>query len=280
MKKTLHTLYPADTGYETDLEGLYLGDKLHTVSDPAEPFVYTNFVSSLDGRIAIANRDRGTHEVPASIANKRDWRLYQELAGRADLVITSGRFFRQTLAGEEQAALPVSPESAYGDIIAWRKQQGMKVQPDIAVLSTSLDIPVDALKQYKDRRLFVITGNRTDSEKVNALRQEGIEVLTAGENHTVEGKALITQLGALGYRSIYAVAGPRVFNTLLTANVLDRLYLTITHQLLSGDAFDTLLSGSPLSPAQGMKLISLYLDNHAPEGASQWFCAFEPREVN
>lgn len=278
MKKTISRLYPAGAESDLDLEGLYLKEGLHPPLDPARPYVYTNYVSSLDGRIAIANQDRGTHEVPANIANKRDWRLYQELAGRADLIITSGRFIRQTLVSEEQAELPVSPENPYEDIIAWRKQQGLGVQPDIAILSASLDIPVASLKQYSDRKIIVITGNHADKNKTAKLRDAGFDVLRAGESQHADGKDMITRLGNQGYQSIYAIAGPKVCNTLVAAQVLDRLYLTITHQLLSGNEFDTFLSGSPLSPAQGMQLVSLYQDTQAPDGTSQWFCAFEPRQ--
>jgi riboflavin biosynthesis pyrimidine reductase len=276
MKKIISRLYPADAEHEVGLKGLYLRKDLHTSHDPARPYVYTNFVSSLDGRIAIANQGRGTYGVPASIENKHDWRLYQELAGRADLIITSGRFIRQTLAGKEQAVLPISLESEYEDILAWRKQQGLGVQPDIAILSASLDIPVAALKNYRGRKVIVVTGNRADKNKTEELQEAGIEVLRAGKSHHADGKEMITSLGSRGYQSIYAVAGPSVCNTLVAAQVLDRLYLTITHQLLSGNEFDTVLTGNSLSPAQGMQLVSLYMDTHAPEGASQWFCAFEP----
>ena len=88
---------------------------------------------------------------------------------------------------------------------------------------------------------------------------------------------MMAELGRRDYRSIYAVAGPAVFDTLVRAGILDRLYLTTTHQLLAGDAFDTLTRGKPLEPALNMQLSSLYLDMHAPDGASQWFSVFETR---
>jgi riboflavin biosynthesis pyrimidine reductase len=92
----------------------------------------------------------------------------------------------------------------------------------------------------------------------------------------VDGAELVASLAALGYTGIYAIAGPDVLHTLLKARVLNRLYLTMTHQLLAGDRFDTLTRGGSLDPAMNMRLISLYLDRHAPAGASQWFSAFEP----
>ena len=60
-------------------------------------------------------------------------------------------------------------------------------------------------------------------------------MLRAGSGTLVDGSRMTTQLAALGYRSIYAIAGPEVFHTLLEANVINRLYLTIAQQLLGGE---------------------------------------------
>jgi len=269
-------LFPAP---QTDslLEGLYLGHKLHT-RGRGKPFVYSNFITSLDGRIAIAAKGHITHTVPDAITNLRDWRLYQELAGQADLLITSGRYFRQSVIGESQARLPVGEQEAYADIRTWRAEAGLAPQPDIAIMSSSLDIPGAALEPYSGRKIIVVTGEDTDPRKARALQDGGIELVFAGSGRQVEGKQMITALAAHGYQSIYAIAGSSVFHTLLRARVLDRLYLTITYQLLGGTTFDTLTQGSLLEPAQGMQLVSLYHDPHAPEGAGQMLGIFEPRE--
>ena len=92
----------------------------------------------------------------------------------------------------------------------------------------------------------------------------------------IDGRKMIEALDQRGYHSIYSVAGPGVFHTLVEANVLDRLYLTMTHQLLSGKAYDTFIQGDGFGPARGMRLVSLYHDASAPAGASQWFSVFEP----
>ncbi len=129
------------------------------------PYVYSNFISSLDGRIAVGESGRATHTVPAAITNPRDWRLYQELAGQADILITSGRFFRQSSVGEAQDILPVGGEPAFADIRRWRIEQGLQAQPDIAIMSGSLDIPPDALQPYRNRRLIVVTGADADDKQ-------------------------------------------------------------------------------------------------------------------
>jgi riboflavin biosynthesis pyrimidine reductase len=276
LQAAVTRLYPPPAA-DYPLEGLYLGQTLCPGEGAGNPFVYSNFITSLDGRIAIAQEGRSTHQVPTAITNPRDWRLYQELAGQADILITSARYFRQSEIEEAQDRLPVSGHPDYSDIREWRSRHGLASQPDIAILSRSLAISVESLKPYEKRRIIVFTGRQAEVEHITRLREHGVEVITAGEERTVDGTELIATLAGMGYASIYAIAGPDVLHTLLKARVLNRLYLTTTHQLLAGEQFDTFTRGEGFDPALGMQLVSLYLDRYAPSGASQWFSVFEPR---
>lgn len=258
------------------LHGLYLAHQLHKLrSADNAPFVYSNFISSLDGRIAIESEQRETSTVPESIANPRDWRLYQELAAQAEILITSGRFYRQSEAGEAQDQLPVGNQAEFDDLRAWRVSQGLPAQPDIVILSSSLDIPLSALEPYRSRRIMVATGANADAERKCALLDNGIEILEAGRSSHVDGKLLVNRLGTLGYRSLYAIAGPAVLHTLVQAGALDRLYLTLACRLLGGEGYDTLVRGRSLNPPAGMQLHELHHDPAAPEGAGQLFCVFD-----
>ena len=274
MHRPLTRLIPAPQ-QDVKLAGLYLAHQLHKRDGNGHPFVYSNFVTSLDGRIAVAGEHRQSHEVPPAITNLRDWRLYQELAGQADILITSGRYFRQSIVGEAQDFLPVGSQPEYEDIRLWRQEQGLAAQPDIAIMSASLDIPVESLAPYHKRKIYIFTGEQADAARIRLLESTGVHVMQAGTGRQVDGKLMIEQLAAEGYQSIYAIAGPWVFHTLLTAKVVNRLYLTIACQLLGGIDYDTLVEGTQLSPANGMRLVSLHHDTHAPSG-SQLFGVFEP----
>jgi riboflavin biosynthesis pyrimidine reductase len=268
-------LYPATPG-NLPLQGLYLDHDLYSKGRPGKPYVYSNFITSLDGRIAIAGKTRNTHMVPAATANSRDWRLYQELAGQADLLVTSGRYFRQSLLGEAQDELPLASRQAFDDIRDWRSVRGLAPQPDIAIMSSSLNIPPDSLKPYRTRRIYVFTGETAAKDRAAALQKIGIEVIRAGRGDRVDGKCMLDELAQHRYRSIYAIAGPAVFHTLLKSRSVDRLYLTITQQILGGDSYDTMTRGGLLEPAQGMHLVSLCHDPYAPNDAGQLLGVFEP----
>ena len=246
---------------QSALQGLYLSLNLHRQAAAGEMLIYSNFITTLDGRISVREPESGEYTVPESIANKRDWRLYQELAAQSDVMLTSARYFRQLARGRAQDLLPVGAAPEYADLRVWRKEQGLKEQPDVMVLSNSLDIPMQALEKVQERSVTVLTSRQADRKKVERLQSHGLTVLVAG-SHAVEGHLLRQLLIRQGYRSAYMIAGPQVHRTLVAAQVLDRMFLSTHFTLLGGDAFHTIMEGDTGNPVQA-KLRSLYLDQCA-----------------
>ncbi len=277
MSETLLQLYPPRPEPRA-LHGLYLTDELHRLGSVQQPLVYGNFITSLDGRIGLPRPGTETHEVPPAIANARDWRLYQELAAQADVLLTSARYFRQAAAQQAQDRLPVGAEDAFADLRDWRVQQGLSPQPVVAVISASLDIPLQALEPYRQRGVVVLTGEAADAKRVAVLEAAGHPVIRAGKGRRVDGQALVQALAAQGHARLYAIGGPVLFHTLAAANVIDRLYLSIAHCLLGGEHFDSIIYGPELRSAVGMKMSRLYYDEHAPQDCGQWLCLFERRQ--
>ncbi len=274
MTPDILQLYPPSDTRHT-LQGLYLDQKIRQQPADKDVFVYANFIASLDGRIALPAPGRKTHQVPAAIGNARDWRLYQELAAQADVLITSARFFRQTAVNEAQDTLPVGGAKAFADLRRWRTEQGLLAQPDIIIFSASLDIPVTSLTAYAQRRITILTGEQSDPGRRSKLQSEtAADVISCGQQRGVDGQLVRAVLSQLGYQFVYAIAGPSVFNTLVTGDALDRLYLTTAHRLLGGSEFDTFNNGTEHLPAVDMPLQSLYYDPSAPENAGQTLAVY------
>jgi hypothetical protein len=59
---------------ERALKGTYLEHAVHRLGSASTPFVYANFVSSLDDRIALAQG--GTSHVPKELTSASDFRLF------------------------------------------------------------------------------------------------------------------------------------------------------------------------------------------------------------
>ncbi|QBQ56076.1 RibD family protein [Nitrosococcus wardiae] len=273
-RNKLLRLFPAPLE-QVALEGLYLNQELHRLGTHSQPFVYTNFIASLDGRISLEHPQKRTRIVPDNIANPRDWRLFQELAAQADALLTSGRYIRQLAQNVAQDILPVSEQPEYADLIQWRQSQGLAPQPAIVVISASLNLPIPEILFNSNRSIYVATGSKADPLRVQELKEKGIQVIVAGKGLRVQGQALIAALGQEGFTTLYAIAGPEVLKTLLTDQILNRLYLTHALRILGGESFDTLLEGERLNPAADFNLHSLYYDITNEGEPSQMFTIYE-----
>jgi riboflavin biosynthesis pyrimidine reductase len=271
--ETIWQLYPMPA-QEVNLAGLYLRHDLRRMGEElGRPFVYTNYVTSIDGRIAIPRSSGKGMMVPKDTSNDRDWRLFQELAVQSDIIISSGRYLRDYAEGKAQEILRVYDEPRFADLGRWRAERNLPEYPDLAVISGSLDFSVPAFLTQSGRQVIVITHEAADKEKARQLKNQVNHVVFAGEND-VTGKQAVAALGDLGYRTIYMATGPRVHHLLLADNALDRLYLTVAHRLLGAEPFSSLVEGELLRPAVGMRLHSLYYDPHALDGLGQQFVVY------
>lgn len=257
------------------LAGLYLGHRLRDQAGE-RPFVYANFVASLDGRIAIADREKGGMKVPPQVANDRDWRLFQELAIQADLIITTGRYLRDYATGKAQEILRVYDDPGFADLKAWRAAQGLSPQPDLVVISSSLDFPVPDVLAHGGRRVLVVTDRSADRERVRELERQVGQVLFAGAER-VDGASFVATMAAEGYRVIYSAAGPKIAHMLLAGQVMDRLYLTQVSRILGGDPFSSVVEGPLLESPVDLPMRYLYYDTGSSANKGQLFGAYGRR---
>lgn len=266
-------LFPA---HETrPLEGLYLAHDLRKAAVD-QPFVYANFVASLDGRIAVPDTVKGGMKVPLNIANVRDWRLFQELAIQADLIITTGRYLRDYAAGKAQEILRVYDDPRFADLVAWRTGQGLTPQPDLVVVSSTLDFPVPDALTHGGRYVIVVTDRCADAARIQALEKQIGRVYVAGDEH-VRGDEFVRLMADLDYRLIYSAAGPKIAHMLLAGGVLDRLYLTQVCRVLGATPFSSIVDGPLLDAPVDLPLISLAYDPHAFAGVGQLFGCYGHR---
>lgn len=262
----LRRLYPSPS--DVDLSGLYLCEDLRGLIPPSGLYAYSNFITSLDGRIAVSRPEAGGGlEVPKQTANARDWRLLLELAAPADAIIVSGRYLRELARGDAQAEPPLG-EDAPSDLRKFRAEAGLPPRPALVVLTRSLDLPPDAIRRLAGRRVIVATVSEAAPGAVSALREGNVEVILAGSD-AVDGIRLASALVDRGIRLAYSIAGPEVLHTLLQSRVLQRLYLTTVTRILSGEDYATLVRGEKLAPPYDFRLSALYLDHAGPDGVDQ-----------
>ena len=259
---------------EVALAGAYLAHDLAALGRPGAPFVYADFVASLDGRIALGDPRTGDSHVPQSLRSAGDFRLLLELEAQADCLITHGGYLRAVAAGRLDDILQVGLTEATTDLARWRAQHGLPPQPAVVVASASLDFTLPPSLARHGQRVLVATTAAAPAEKIERLRAQGCEIVIAGASGWVEAAPLLRALAGFGFRSIFLLAGPRMLETMLRDGRLDRLYLTLVHCLLGGQRFHSLIDGAELGEAGRLRLSALY--SAAAESGGEWFAQFEP----
>jgi riboflavin biosynthesis pyrimidine reductase len=269
-------LYPR-SGTTRALNGTYLSHDLQLQGSPEQPFVYANFVSSLDGRIAVVEADTGESYVLEDLTSGHDWRLFQELQAQADCMVTHGGYLRALAQGKFQDILQVGLTEQAMDLAAWRSNHRLGRQPSIAIVSRTLDFPVPPSLERHEQRVHIITADGAPADRVAFWREHGCEIVFAGSGASVEGASMIRALADRGYARLYLLAGPQMLETVLRDRLLSRLYLTLTHQLIGGELFHTLTAGPRLGRAGKLQMHTLYYDAAAPTGTGQFFASFDVR---
>ena len=274
MDNSITRLYPLPTE-ELPLKRAYIDHKLrdHTTQS-GRAFLFSNFITSLDGRIAVPHPTRSDLTIPDQITNKRDWRLFQELAVQADVLITSGRYLRDYAEGRAQELLTVYDDPRCDDLKTWRTDHGLAQFPDMAVISGSLDFPIPQVLTEGDRSLLIFTTSRADPEHVKAMETQHCQVIVAGDE-SVQGDRLAYNLTKLGYHTVFSTAGPKILHMLVSSGALDRLYLTFANRLLGGSPFSSVIEGDLFDPPANFHLTNLYLDPHGLEGSGQLFATYD-----
>lgn len=213
------------------LKGLYLGQHLLELSRKiGRSVVFADFLTDKTGVIAKADKT-GHSQIPRELKNGSDWGLFQELMAQADVVITTGAYFRRLAAQGDRAQdilFQFDAGKPFEMLGNWRLDAGYASrQPDLAVVSRHLDFEFPGELIRSGRKITVLTTDAmAKSARASAFGGANTLVARCGEAG-VEGDALVATLaGRLGYRIIMMAGGPSVLELLLAAKCLDILYVT------------------------------------------------------
>ncbi len=249
---------------QVPLEGLYLAERLtKRAVEMGRSVVLTDYLTDKNGVIAKAAKD-GHFEVPAELKNSSDWGRYQELLAQADVMISSGAYFKR-LKTSQSILYQFEPGGDFESLGQWRLDAGYeKRSPDVAIVTRHLDFELpDELRQSGRRIIIFTTDAMANSDKAKALRNANTLVVGSGAAG-VDGNRMIATLGEhMGYRVIMMVSGPNVLKLLLDANRLDLLYVTEAQVEIPFDdpaGVQTVLQGGQkISELQGFHLAHQFI---------------------
>jgi riboflavin-specific deaminase-like protein len=214
--------------------GLRLGERA-----PAErPYLIVNMVSALDGKATVEWRTKG-------LSTPLDRELFHRLRTQVDAVMVGAgtvrieRYGRMTKSDELRQA---------------RVDEGLAPDPYAVVVSARLDLPAD-LPLFNEPEQQVVIATGSDA----SLPDMGDHVVyeRTGEDLPLLMARLREQHGI---RSVLCEGGPTLNSYLLSAGLVDELWLTLNPKLAGGAAALTIVAGrelveplelAPISVAEG-----------------------------
>jgi riboflavin biosynthesis pyrimidine reductase len=252
------------------LERLYEDESLPKVSLPAElahlhdgdlgfppDCLYTNFVATLDGVVAIPELPRSNDFVAGD--SDADRFLMGLLRAFADVVLIASGVLRASPTGTWQPERIYPPAAgAYAEL---REELRASPAPEVAVLTGSGAIdPGHALLEWG----AVVLTSDAGAERLGASLPSASTVVPLGRSTWIEPGVVVDSLRARGHRRILSEAGPHTFGELLRARLVDELFLTTSPLLLGAGKPGSrlrLVEGADLVP-DGPRLRLLSLRRH------------------
>ena len=193
--------------------------QLYAIRDRSTPWVRSNFIASLDGAATHEGHTRGLN-------NADDKRVFDLLRMLCDVVLVGAG----TVRAEGYADLGIDRKAA-----AWRVGHGLRAEPTLAVVSARLSLSSDmpALARAPVRPI-IFTLEQSTPEKRQALSSVADVVPCGGT--ALDCRAMLAALAARGLRQVLCEGGPHLFGTLITADCIDELCLTLSPVLENGSA--------------------------------------------
>ncbi|HEX2772388.1 MAG TPA: pyrimidine reductase family protein [Micromonosporaceae bacterium] len=197
------------------------------------PHLRANFVSSVDGAVALDGHSAG-------LSGPADKRVFGVLRMLCDALLVGAG----TLRHESYRAVRLDARRR-----AWRRDNGLPEFPTLVVVSRSLHLdPAQAAFADAPVRPLVLT-------TAKAVPPPGLtevaEVLPLPGDE-VDPAAALAELHRRGLDQVLCEGGPRLFGALTAADLVDELCLTVSPQL-AGAGADRIILG-PQGPSHPLRL--------------------------
>jgi riboflavin biosynthesis pyrimidine reductase len=192
------------------------------------PRLYTNFVATIDGVVAIPSIPNSNALVAGD--SEPDRFVMGLLRAFADVVLIGAGVLRASPEGTWRPDR-VHPSSAES-YAALRRALGKRTeQPTVAILTGSGSI--DPSHPLLATGALVLTST-SGAERLEVVLPEASTIVVIGEDTVLDPRAAVEALHERGASLILSEAGPHTFGRLVGAGLVDELFLTVS-PLLAGD---------------------------------------------
>jgi riboflavin biosynthesis pyrimidine reductase len=187
-------------------------DELDRYYDAQAAGVRANMIAALDGAAAFEGRTK-------AITDSADQALLAFLRSCSDVVLAGSA----TVTAEKYGPVRLSDE-----LRSRRREAGRPELPRLAVVTARGALSPDLRIFSGDERPIIVTVARTATQRPE-LSELG-DVVVAGAD-VIEPAAMITALRELGLERILCEGGPYLLSTLVDADLVDDMCLTVTPYL-------------------------------------------------
>ena len=191
------------------------------------PWIYTNFVQSLDGIVSLL----GKHASGAVISQSRaDRWLMDLLRAHADAVIMGMNTLREEQRNRGPASRGIVFQAVEPDLLRLREKLGRGRQRNIFV-TRALDLSLSQLKAFDgDVVDAAIVTSPAGAERLRALETHPhVAIIAAGNGESLDLAAAARQLRTqLGIQYLLCEGGPTLYGSLARADLVDEKFVTVS----------------------------------------------------
>jgi riboflavin-specific deaminase-like protein len=198
----------------------------------AEPVLRVNFIASADGAVEVDGLSGGLH-------GPGDKEIFEALRMQCDaLIVGSG-----TVMAENYDALRLTEPAR-----EWRRAHGLPEFPLMVIVSRSLNLNFDQLV-FTDAPIppIVVTTRSAPSSQI-----KNAEVIAVGDDE-IDLAAAVVALHERGATQLLCEGGPQLLGSMIAADLVTELCLTISPLLVGGGRAGRVAAGPP-SPPREMSL--------------------------
>jgi riboflavin biosynthesis pyrimidine reductase len=201
---------------------------------PDRPTIVANFVTSVDGIVALGPSEPSAGGGEISGFSESDRFMMALLRGLADVVVVGAGTVR---AGRNHEWTPrrVAPDFVAA-LAELRSGLSLAPQPTTVVVTARGDIdPSHPGMSAADVPVIVATTRAGAAKLASLALPANMKVEIAGDGGQVTAASLLEIVRATGARLALCEGGPHLFGDLLAARLIDELFLTLAPQVIGRD---------------------------------------------
>ena len=204
---------------------------------PDRPTIVGNFVSSLDGVVALGQSEANSGGGEISGFSDADRYMMAVLRCLADVVVVGAGTLRVGRRHVWNAA-HLQPALA-GAFAAWRSELGLTPQPTTIVVTARGDLDATHSGLNAPDVPVIVVTTQAGAARLAALPfSPNVRIEAVGEGSRVPAGALLEVIRGTGARLALCEGGPHLFGEILRARLVDELFLTLAPQVIGRDATD------------------------------------------